>query len=593
MRTKSLYSYFFLLCFSLSLLFVGVFYFGFFHQNQNFNYLLRKHLFQAILSPVSTLFEELLRKEKYSVIEELGKSLSHLGTIRLQIMLTNGKEYGDSELKNFLLENPQNNLSSIVNLLQVEGINYSEGYDSALQSSYCSIMQPLWDDKQLAGLLIVRININSLLEITSPQKWRTVLWILFSSFVLSSFIAIIAARRMGQEFSKISSRLLTNSDTLLPLEATQSPLHEVQSALDIANDIKKEFSSLLNLDMHSRSHESAILGSMAEGVIALDSSGRVLTVNQAAIHILDIPNFIPSGQRIEELLRNYELLSYLLDSLSGIAPEIREFSLLYPNKRDVIIQCSQLKNREGRSTGLVVVIRDVSELKRLAKIQKDFVANVSHELRTPVTAIKGFTENLLDEVDLNTQTVKNQLSHIDQQAERLTAIIEDLLQLAKIEQETSRDTIVCLPTNPRLVIEQALKSVEHQRQKKKINITVNCNISRETPLNASLVSQALVNLLDNAIKYSSEQSEIKVMAEEDAGFAIFSVEDSGCGIPLDKQPRVFERFFVVDKARSRSLGGTGLGLAIVKSIVDAHNGKCWLESLPGKGCKFFFKLPLS
>jgi two-component system phosphate regulon sensor histidine kinase PhoR len=232
--------------------------------------------------------------------------------------------------------------------------------------------------------------------------------------------------------------------------------------------------------------------------------------------------------------------------------------------------------REGE-IGALVVLHDVTRLKKLEKVRRDFVANVSHELRTPVTSIKGFVETFL--------------RIVASQTDRLNAIIEDLLILSRVEQEQEKAEIALVPGSVRSALEAALEVCQSKTTEKDIHIELTCDAGLQCPMNSPLLEQAVINLLDNAIKYSPPGQTVHLEGLRSDAEVVIRVTDHGCGISREHMPRIFERFYRVDKARSRTLGGTGLGLAIVKHITNAHGGRATVESTVGQGSVFSIHLP--
>ena len=241
--------------------------------------------------------------------------------------------------------------------------------------------------------------------------------------------------------------------------------------------------------------------------------------------------------------------------------------------------------------GALIVLNDVTRIRRLENVRREFVANVSHEIKTPITAIKGFVETLRDGAVGNPEDAERFLGIIENHAERLEAIIEDLLSLSRIEREAERGKIALVEGQVQDVVQMAVQVCEMSARAKEIKIECSCDKDIASKINGPLLEQAMVNLLDNAIKYSAKGSTIWVEASQTAEDIEIDVRDQGCGIEKEHLPRLFERFYRVDKARSRQLGGTGLGLAIVKHITQAHGGQVSVESIPGKGSTFSIRLP--
>ncbi|HQU43849.1 MAG TPA: ATP-binding protein, partial [Pirellulales bacterium] len=241
--------------------------------------------------------------------------------------------------------------------------------------------------------------------------------------------------------------------------------------------------------------------------------------------------------------------------------------------------------------GAVIVLNDVSRLRQLENLRRDFAANVSHELRTPITSIKGFVETLLDGALADRDDAERFLHIIARQADRLNAIIEDLLSLARIEKEAESGDISFTVGRIDQVLQGAVQDCAVRAAERKIDVLLDCAGDVSARMKPDLLEQAVINLLDNAIKYSEPGGRVWLSGYCDAGQAVIAVKDKGCGIAEEHHSRLFERFYRVDKARSRKMGGTGLGLAIVKHIALAHRGDVTVESAPGQGSTFFVRLP--
>jgi two-component system phosphate regulon sensor histidine kinase PhoR len=262
------------------------------------------------------------------------------------------------------------------------------------------------------------------------------------------------------------------------------------------------------------------------------------------------------------------------------------FNLGKKDERMLQIHGAQLVDAKKNKIGALVVTNDVTRLLRLENLRRDFVANVSHELRTPITSIKGYVETLLDEEGEHSQHVRDFLEIISKQTNRLHAIVEDLLTLAKIEQEIDKEEIALERGRVKEVLQGAIEACSVKVADKGIHISLECPDDTHAMINGPMLEQAVINLLDNALKYSKPASAVQINAETTAKNVIINVKDTGIGVAPGHLDRLFERFYVVDKGRSRDAGGTGLGLAIVKHIVQAHGGKIVVQSEPGKGSTF-------
>ena len=268
-----------------------------------------------------------------------------------------------------------------------------------------------------------------------------------------------------------------------------------------------------------------------------------------------------------------------------------EIIIYNPEEIHLKAQGTSLLDSSNKKIGALIVLNDETKLRRLEKIRKDFVSNVSHELRTPITSIKGYLETALEEYPQSPENVQKFLGIALKQVDRLNHIIEDLLSLSRIEQAEKGN----LPNKKSSLIinilDAAVQSCELSAAEKNIRIKISCRDDLRARVQSQLFEQAVVNLLENAINYSENNSEIFIEALEDNSKIIIRVIDHGIGIEKKHLDRIFERFYRVDKARSRSTGGTGLGLAIVKHIVQSQGGKISVQSVPGEGSKFIIDIP--
>ncbi|MBI3331236.1 MAG: PAS domain-containing protein [Candidatus Omnitrophica bacterium] len=334
----------------------------------------------------------------------------------------------------------------------------------------------------------------------------------------------------------------------------------------------------------------SILDRVAEGVLSIAPDGRFTLANASARRLLGLPDEGPERAWRWEEVRDPGLREMVEQALATGLLQVREIALHAPEGRIVQVQVTR-EPGVGTDQTIAIVLRDVTELRRLERVRQDFIANVSHELRTPLTSIKGFIETLLagavDEPDHN----RRFLTLVEEDVNRLARLTDDLLVLSTVESLGRPKTIQAVDV-PR-IIQEVVEALRPQIHAKQIAIAVQPHgRPAEAKGDPDQIRQVLWNLLDNAIKYNVEGGRIDITLHADPPWLSTRVADTGIGIPADEVPRIFERFYRVDKARSRSLGGTGLGLSIVKHIVEAHGGQVEVASELGRGSAFQFSLPL-
>ncbi|MEA3328819.1 MAG: ATP-binding protein, partial [Candidatus Omnitrophota bacterium] len=338
-----------------------------------------------------------------------------------------------------------------------------------------------------------------------------------------------------------------------------------------------------------RSRLKAVLLSMFEGVMVVDLKGAILLMNQTLKDFLHIKEE-SDGKEPLEIIRNIEiqeLVDTVLKLQEGV--ESREIAVFVPEEKILLVHATPVI-REGRPEGAVLVFHDITSLRRLEKIRQDFVANVSHELRTPISSIKGYAETLLEGALDDKENARDFLKIIYSDSDRLAKLIDDLLDLSKIESGKLKLILKSAALEP--VVKRIVSGLKAQAKAK--SLVININISKDISnilVDEGRIAQVLLNLIDNAIKYTNEQGEITILVKDQGEFIQVDIADTGIGIPEKDISRLFERFYRIDKARSRELGGTGLGLSIVKHIVSAHHGEVSVQSVLGQGSTFSFTIP--
>ncbi|HBE80716.1 MAG TPA: PAS domain-containing sensor histidine kinase [Firmicutes bacterium] len=341
--------------------------------------------------------------------------------------------------------------------------------------------------------------------------------------------------------------------------------------------------------LHGRMEEiQAILASMSEGVVATDITGQISLINPAARELFNLNPGEGVGEFPYKVFPDSELSDIFHQVYVKGYPQERE--IIWPGVMERVLQLrlAPIRDDVNEVRGVVAVIGDVTKLRQLETMRKDFVANVSHELKTPLTSIKGFIETLIDGAINQRETALKFLTIIYQETERLNNIIHDLLDLSKME--SGKTELKKKPINLNRLVEDIIVTVESRLREK------NLELKRELQAtiihgDEDLLREVIINLLDNAIKYTPEDGSIQIGTHETSDGVVFYIKDNGLGVPKESLARLFERFYRVDKGRSRAMGGTGLGLSIVKHIIERHGGKVSVVSELGKGSQFSFLLP--
>lgn len=340
-----------------------------------------------------------------------------------------------------------------------------------------------------------------------------------------------------------------------------------------------------------RGEGEAILASMVEGVLAVDTQSRVISMNRAAGDMLGMSAALATGLPVEEAAPNREVQRFVHEAITTPETVQAEFSLRARGGDVVAAQGTPLRDRANQRVGALVVLHDVTRLRRLEQVRRDFVANVSNELKTPITAIKGYVESILEDGLDNADRAERSMRATAKHANRLSAIIEDLLALSRIEEDEDKAVqhFDVLPV--RDVLNNAARQCAARASTRKIALAVDCDPTLEARINPALLEQAVVNLVDNAVRFSENGGRVEIGAARVDESVLIRVRDYGCGIDPEHLPRIFDRFYQIGSAHSAPAGGTGLGLAIVQHIARAHGGGVRATSTPGEGSTFTIDLP--
>jgi two-component system, OmpR family, phosphate regulon sensor histidine kinase PhoR len=539
---------------------------------------------------VEDLFQSKIVKSDFQQIDALCKELGQKASTRITVILPSGKVAGDSDESPQKMDNHADRPEVIEALAGRTGS--TERYSYTLKESRMYVAVPLKQDEKIIGVLRASVSMSVVDRAVAGIQMRIAMGGIMIA-VLMAAISLWISRRITRplEHLRIGAKRFARGNLThkLPLTGSQ----EISDLADALNQMAMELDEKIRDIVQQRNEREAILSSMIEGVLAVDAQERLIRLNQTAARLIGVDAARAQGRMLQEVVRNLDLQQLVANVLATQKPQEDEI-LLHDNgggERYLHAHGTILRDAREKEAGALVVLHEVTRLKKLEKVRRDFVANVSHELRTPVTSIKGFVETLLDGAMNNPQELQRFLQIVATQTDRLNAIIEDLLTLSRIEQETEKAEIVLSPGSIRNVLCTAIEVCQMKASDKNIRIELNCDETLQAQINPPLLEQAIINLIDNAVKYSPPGQTIQLGASSTDDGILIQVRDHGCGIGREHLPRIFERFYRVDKARSRKLGGTGLGLAIVKHIAQAHGGRASVESTLGEGSAFFIFLP--
>lgn len=415
-----------------------------------------------------------------------------------------------------------------------------------------------------------------------------VVWTALATFAAALILAWLLARAAGrplEEMAAVARRLAAGEYGA----RVRGPLGGDERALlgETLNALASRVEETVGELSRDKSRLAAVLDQMAEGVVAVDAEGRVLLVNPALSRLLGIDAAQARGRGHLESLRHHGLAELVGEVLRGGGPAARELRLFSPGELVFDAHAAPL-TQDGRPAGALVVLHDITRLRRLEQVRRDFVANVSHELRTPLASIKGFAETLLDgALEDKTHRVEF-VKTIEEQAVHLSKLVDDLLDLSSIESGHRQPQLAA--TDLQALAADVSRQFAPAAAERGVTLAAQSSGPAAALADAEQVRQVLANLIDNAIKYNESGGRVEIALETRSAEVVVSVRDTGVGIPEADLKRVFERFYRVEKSRSREAGGTGLGLAIVKHLVEAQGGRVWVESRQPGGSAFFFSL---
>jgi len=525
-----------------------------------------------------------------ATIDRLSKELGKKTSTRITVILSDGTVIGDSE------ENPQqmdNHAGRPEIAVALQGkTGTATRFSQTLQQNMLYVAIPAFEKGQVTGSIRAALSMSELERTLAKITWKLVGGGLAVAMI-AALVALVVSRRISRPLGELQrgAESFARGDLGHPLPG--SSVAEINGLAEAMNSMAAQLDERLRTVVQQRNEQEAVLASMIEGVIAIDTDQVILKINRAAGGLLNINPATAGGRRIGEVTRKVELHRFVVRALASNEPIEAELTLPHHDEeRYLQTHGSPLRGADGQKIGALIVVHNVTRLRRLENLRRDFVANVSHELKTPITAIKGAVETLKDGAMDDPQAVKPFLEIAGRQTDRLNAIIEDLLALSRLEREAESAGIERTQQTLLPILESAIQACATASEEWNVEVRMFCSATLSARVNAQLLEQAVVNLVSNAVKYSEKGGTIIIEGWQDKNQVRIKVQDRGVGIAREHLSRLFERFYRVDAARSRAIGGTGLGLAIVKHIVQAHDGEVSVHSTPGEGSVFTINLPV-
>jgi len=533
---------------------------------------------------------ESIKKEDLTSLGILVKTLGSKTNCRITVINRIGIVLADSEKSKQDILSMENHINRPEVRTALAGdIGIDTRYSSTLKIDMLYVALALKDKKEITGILRLALPLESVQKTLFAIRKIVVIEFIFAiilAFVLGSIVAGNTIRPINRMIHV--SRRFSEGD--FSRRILQSPKDEIGELANTLNKMAQDIEDKIKEVKTQNQKLAAIFNSMIEGVIVVDKEGHIISINPTIEKIFEVSKKDVEKKAFLEAIRNNDISDVISSVLKKGQPVLEELTLMYPIRKISEVNATPIFDN-NEVAGCLVVIHDITEIRKLETVRSDFIANVSHELKTPLTSIKGFIETLLEGALDDKENNRNFLTIIQEHAERLNNLVNDLLSLSHLE--SKEITLDKENVNLRQLVEGVIIGFKSQLTKRNIEVKDELPATLSIKADKDRIEQVITNLIDNAIKFNKDKGTIKVYSQDANGKIKIIVEDSGIGIPEKDITRIFERFYRVDKARSRELGGTGLGLSIVKHIVELHNGCVGVESTEGFGSKFWLILPMS
>ena len=505
---------------------------------------------------------------------------------RITIMDFNGKVLGESD-KNYTEMEDHSTRKEVIEALNGK-VGKDTRFSTTMRYDYLYIAVPV----QNAGV-IIRVSVPLIqLKLIYRIIWFYAVAGVISGVVLTTFLALRFSKTVTtpvNELIKVSKEISMGNYSKRAVISSNDEMGQLADTFNaMAAQLEKNMVDLTDKNVKVDS----IINSMISGIVAVDRNYKIILVNEMAFELFGIKNRTSIvGANIIEFIRNNQINQLLRDCIDKNISLVNEISIGSPDEKILRIYTNPIKSEASATTNLggIIFIQDVTNIRKLEQIRTEFVSNVTHELKTPLTSIRGFIETLRSGALNDRNVAERFLEIIDIEAERLYMLINDILQLSEIESK-QKDTNISTH-NLKSIVDHTISVLHGVAEKKQITISSEVDENIKIVANKDRIKQMLINLIENGIKYNVENGSVHIKAYKEEGKIVITIKDTGIGISQEHVPRIFERFYRVDKGRSRNMGGTGLGLSIVKHIVNLYNGDIKVISQPGDGTEFIVRLP--
>lgn len=549
-----------------------------------------KEQLRARLRDTAISLEDVARKSlvsgDFAHVQDIIQKINAQTKVRITVVAEDGTVYADSDKDPQVMENHAGREEIIKASQNSEGD--SERFSDTLQIGMVYYAFRIEHQGEILGYVRSALNTSAINDQIADIQLRIVK-LVFLVVILGLLMTGIVISRMTRPVVQ----LIEEARELTSAQLGKTVEHGFDDEISELSRLLNELSSALAdrmAQLEQNHHELlTVLEGMDEGVIAVDENERIRFANEAVCEMFDLDLQRDQGRPIWEVIR-FQMVETVINQARKTSEHFRgEMELLGPPVRFLALDASSIPTQEKDASGIIIVVHDITEVRRLENMRRDFVANVSHELKTPLASIQAYAETLIDGALEDQDNNRNFLNRIVEQSERLHLLIQDLLSIARVESSTQ--TTEYSVVNVTEVVEKCIQYHQPRAKKKSISLEVNSPQGVAIYGEPEGIRQILDNLVDNAIKYTPENGTVSVDVQTQEKQVILKVNDSGIGISEEHLQRIFERFYRVDKARSRELGGTGLGLSIVKHLVNAFGGTIEVTSNPDQGTSFIVTLP--